>query len=344
MLIKQTPEIPDPPSASRTGWPWDCSGVNPDEAVTDVKTPPLISIIIPSFNQGGFIEETIRSIIFQRYKNVEIIVIDGGSSDNSLDVIKKYERWLTYWVSERDSGQANAINKGLAVARGEIIKWLNSDDLLLPGALNELAKSYAANKKCFFVSPVEHFLDGTDKRRVFEPKNVSHEKLVEFWSGEVIWNDPGTFYTREVIDTVGGIDESYRYSFDYDFVLRATEHFQASYLKKATARFRVHQRSKTISEGSKFIYETASVSRKHWGEMEEVDRRGFERYFAVTMFRSGVSSLRRPRAALSYFSQGYKTNKLLSPWWLALWALKVLRSRLRIEGKGPDRWSGFGMK
>ncbi|MFN2454886.1 MAG: glycosyltransferase family 2 protein [Pyrinomonadaceae bacterium] len=305
----------------------------------------MVSIIIPSFNQGQFIEETIRSLILQEYENLEIIVIDGGSDDSTLDVIKKYERWLAYWVSEKDSGQANAINKGLAIARGEIVKWINSDDLLLPGALMELSRNYLKNKDKFFISPVEHFLDGSDKCRTFEPKNISRETLVEFWSGKISWNDPGTFYTREVFNTVGIIDESYRYAFDYDFILRVTEHFEPVYLKKTTARFRVHSHSKTISEGDKFIYEQAKVSQKHWAELKQVDRLGFERYFAVTMFRNGISSLRHnPSAAVPYFLQGFKTNIFLSTWWLIRWALKMVRARVKIGDKNSNDWSGFGVK
>lgn len=98
----------------------------------DGKPWPKISIVTPSFNQGQYIEETIRSILLQGYPNLEYIVIDGGSTDGAVDVIRKYEKWLTYWVSEPDKGQADAINKGLERCTGEIFNWINSDDILLP--------------------------------------------------------------------------------------------------------------------------------------------------------------------------------------------------------------------
>ena len=332
--------MPSPP-AGRRGWPWEAPA-EPEPAASDA---PLVSIVIPSYNQGVYIEETIRSIVLQDYPNVEVIVIDGGSTDSTVEVIRKYEPWLAHWVSEKDKGQANAINKGLAVARGEIVTWLNSDDLLLPGALRQLALAYRQNPHAFFVSPVEHFLDGTDKSRVFEPQNVTHRELIEFWSGRVRWNDPGTFYTREVLETVGPIDESFRYSFDYEFVLRVSKRFEATYLPEPTTKFRVHAASKTVSEGDRFIYETARASKAFWDGAEGVDRAGFRRYFAVTMFRNGIVNARRsPRAALDYFRQGFTTDVLRSPFWLAGWAAGVLKSRLAARRERGGEWSGFGVE
>jgi len=340
MFTDTSREIPSPP-AGRRGWPWEPTA-DAEPAPADA---PLVSVVIPSYNQGVYIEETIRSIVLQNYPRVEIIVIDGGSTDTTVEVIRKYEPWLAHWVSEKDAGQANAINKGLAVARGEIVTWLNSDDLLLPGALRRLAKAYGEKPHAFFVSPVEHFLDGTEKSRVFEPQNVTHRELIEFWSGRVRWNDPGTFYTREVLEAVGRIDESFRYSFDYEFVLRVSKRFEAAYLAEPTTRFRVHAASKTVSEGDRFIYETARASQAYWGGVAGVDRAGFRRYFAVTMFRNAVvNARRRPAAALDYFRQGFTTDALRSPLWLAGWAAGVLKSRLAARGARGGEWGGFGVE
>lgn len=134
-------ELPKP-STNKTGWPWTEESIQLPAIQPNGAEWPKISIVTPSYNQGQFLEETIRSVLLQGYPNLEYIIIDGGSADHSLEIIKKYEPWLTYWVSERDRGQANAINKGLKQARGAIAAYLNSDDFYLPGALEHVGKTF----------------------------------------------------------------------------------------------------------------------------------------------------------------------------------------------------------
>jgi hypothetical protein len=127
-----------PPPPGKTGWPWT-EGCHPvSTQIVDDADYPRISIVTPNYNYGNFLEETIRSVLLQGYPNLEYLVIDGGSTDNSVEIIKKYEPWLTYWVSEKDSGQASAVNKGLDLSTGIWFNWLNSDDIFMPNALKML--------------------------------------------------------------------------------------------------------------------------------------------------------------------------------------------------------------
>src|SRR5437588_6081454 len=127
------------PLTDKTGWPWTIETPPLPVVRPDGSCWPRISIVTPSYNQGQFIEETIRSVLLQGYPDLEYIIIDGGSQDESVEIIKKYEPWLTYWVSEQDRGQSHAINKGFDRSTGLILGWLNSDDVLLPNALATVA-------------------------------------------------------------------------------------------------------------------------------------------------------------------------------------------------------------
>jgi glycosyltransferase involved in cell wall biosynthesis len=134
-------ELPPPPPG-KTGWPWDVAGPPPAPAGFGAPPRPRISIVTPSYNQGAFIEAAIRSVLLQGYPDLEYGVVDGGSTDGSVEVIRKYAPWLTFWVSEPDRGQSHAINKGFARCRGQVCNWLCTDDVLLPGALLEVAQHY----------------------------------------------------------------------------------------------------------------------------------------------------------------------------------------------------------
>jgi glycosyltransferase involved in cell wall biosynthesis len=173
---------------------------------------PRISIVTPSFNQAKYLPETIESILDQDYPNLEYIIIDGGSTDGSVDIIKKYERHLAYWVSEKDSGQSQAINKGFAGCSGHLLTWLNSDDLLLPGALKHVAEAYSKNPcsrwfagNCFFVDPEGRIISTTRG----EGWCSILPKL-----GVLGAYGPSTFFTPDLLKTAGGLDESFHYLLD----------------------------------------------------------------------------------------------------------------------------------
>ena len=134
-----------PPPADKSGWPWTEQSQPLPERMPDGSEWPRISIITPSYNYGQFLEETIRSVLLQGYPNLEYIIIDGGSADNSVEIIRKYEPWLQYWISEPDNGQTDAIQKGFSKSTGVVWNWLNSDDILEKNALQHIAKAFKNN-------------------------------------------------------------------------------------------------------------------------------------------------------------------------------------------------------
>ena len=137
--VRQLP----PPPAGRTGWPWTDGCTSFEATRPDGSAWPRISIVTPSFNQGRYLEETIRSVLLQGYPNLEFHILDGGSTDDSVEIIRKYEPWLSSWVSRRDKGQSDAINQGFQKCSGEIFTWICSDDLLAPDALRNVALAFS---------------------------------------------------------------------------------------------------------------------------------------------------------------------------------------------------------
>lgn len=221
---------------------------------------PKISIITPTFNQGNYIEETINSVLAQEYPNLEYVIIDGGSTDNTMDVLKKYQSKLSFWVSEKDSGQADAINKGLKHCTGEIFNWLNSDDYLQEGALQKIAGAFEDETVNMVAGKVRIF--GNDSETIIQNQNLSAQGLL-CWEKGVKFVQPGVWIRRELIDKCGGIDAEFHYSFDWDMYIRYLYHFPV--VKEITdllVHFRLHDDSKTISMAESFKEEQSRIIRK----------------------------------------------------------------------------------
>lgn len=221
---------------------------------------PKISIVTPSFNQGDFLEETILSVLNQNYPNLEFIIIDGGSNDNSVSIIKKYESYLKYWVSEKDLGQANAINKGLSFCEGEIFNWLNSDDYLEPGALIKIAEAFSDSNVDIVTGKVRFF--STTFSEIIANENLSAKGLM-CWSPGVKFAQPGAWMRLNLMMRCGGIDENYHYSFDWDLYIRYL--YLYSNIKKINellVNFRLHDKSKTQTSNILFAEEERKIIEK----------------------------------------------------------------------------------
>jgi glycosyltransferase involved in cell wall biosynthesis len=209
---------------------------------------PRISIVTPSFNQGRFLERTILSVLNQKYPNLEYIVIDGGSTDRSVEVIKKYENYLAYWISEKDNGQSDAIKKGFQKSTGEILAWLNSDDIYLSDTLSGVAVLLRDGKGAEVVYGNRYIIDEKDRlisERRLTPYTSSMARLGSLYGGFGIYQ-PASFWRREIHERVEGVDISLRFCMDNDlFIKFALSNCRFKFLREYLVAFRVHSDSKT---------------------------------------------------------------------------------------------------
>jgi len=247
-----------------------------DQTTNTSPNLPKISIITPSFNQGQYIEDTIVSIIGQDYPNIEYIVIDGGSSDNTIDILKKYNDRITYWISEKDAGQSNAINKGFKKATGEILNWINSDDQLMPGALRKIADYFQKHKDVVMIhGRIEYF---GEVEFNFTSTNISLKDIQTKYAAHICMPQPATFYRKQLLDEQGLLDETLQFSMDTDLYVRAGLNYKILQIEDVLAKFRLHSTSKSVSTTKKkFLVENAII---------------FSRVMATLSSRFGIESLK----------------------------------------------------
>jgi glycosyltransferase involved in cell wall biosynthesis len=274
MLCPRIDELPSAPEG-KTGWPWTISSSYLPPQPPGGGAWPRVSIVTPSFNQKPFIEETIRSVLFQGYQNIEYIIMDGGSDDNTVEIIKKYEKWLTHWESGPDAGQADALNKGFSKATGDIFAYINSDDFYAPGAFKRVAR-YFAEESAALVAGACYIFNESGLVRVFYPKwpeALSHF-LTPFGS---TFAQPASFWTREVHEAAGGFDPGLHYAFDREFFLKLGLGSVKPVLVDAIlAHYRDHRETKT-SNTVKFYEESIPILLKYAGscglDEQEVSKR-----------------------------------------------------------------------
>jgi GT2 family glycosyltransferase len=210
---------------------------------------PLVSVITPSFNQARYLEATIQSVLAQEYPRIEYIIIDGASTDGSVDTIKKYETRLAYWVSEKDSGQAEAINKGLARGTGEIVAWLNSDDYYGPGAVSSVVKVFAEHPNVLMVYGDMLAVDDQGQAiNVLKYKQVSLEDLLCFQ----IIGQPAVFFRREAHEKARGLDPTFHFLLDHHLWIRIAQQGQILHVPQILASARYHAEAKNRAKASEF--------------------------------------------------------------------------------------------
>ena len=249
-----SPALADLPFvADKTGFPWMEGSEVPPQYVT--QNLPKISIITPTFNQGNYIEATIRSVLLQNYPNLEYIIIDGGSTDNTLEIIKKYAHFIHFWVSEPDNGQSDAINKGLQRATGDVFNWLNSDDLLAPNALWTIGKAFSDKPKTSALIGYMQFFD--DKNVLSKPYRMpfDHQDVPKTLISVSLMTQPALFYRLDLVQLLWGVDRRLYYCMDLDLWIRFVAQFGAEHIEftdNSLSHFRVHALAKSHNSSAAY--------------------------------------------------------------------------------------------
>ena len=261
-----------PPPTCQQGWPWT-DAPTPDLAPD--MTWPLVSIVTPSFQQAAFLEEALRSVLLQGYPNLEVIVMDGGSRDGSVEIIQRYAPWLTHWVSAPDHGQTDAINQGFRRARGEFVGWLNSDDLLLPGALIRAVTTLLAHPHAVLVHGNCDYIDSAGRKVKSSTGRIEAQPPLSTLLGRGgVIRQPTVLLRHSALRQVGYLDGSLHYGMDYDLWIRLRQVGDFVFLADAPlALFRLQPQAKTHALPLAMIGEIYSIAQRHGGDGVAAARR-----------------------------------------------------------------------
>ena len=245
---------------------------------------PLVSIITPSYNHAAYIEQTIKSIREQDYPHIEHLVIDGGSTDNTVEILRKYEDRLK-WVSEKDGGQTNAINKGFRKATGDIMAWLNSDDVYMPGAVRAVVEHFEQHPEDKFVYGDVLAVD--EHEQSYGVRGHVHQgDQHELVNGLNFIVQPAAFWRREVWETMGELDETLHYMMDYEYWMRIAGRYNLRHIPVTVAKERMYAAAKTFSGAVTRMEEMEAVAKRHGGQ--------------------GIPYNYRAEAAANYAARGFK--------------------------------------
>ena len=323
-------ELPPPPPG-RTGWPWT------EECPPCAETLPRLTLITPSYMQGGFIEQTIRAVLLQGYPDLEYFILDGGSTDGTRGIIGKYEPWLAGWRCEKDAGQSATINEGWARATGEVFAWINSDDWYHPGALVAAGRRFAAEPTCAWLSGA---VDDVDVAGVFHKRHPAAPTPLVRALGrkDCGYYQPGMFWRRSLVEKVGPLDVKLNCAFDQDFWVRSLlAGFVLTAIPEPVACFRVHGGSKTGGLSPRVIAEDWELMARYGGRFAPVEWRQAEAwlreyeadYLVATTYTLLAAGQRGE--ALRYLLRKIALAPLVRP--RSLWAGALVR--VLLTGRAP---------
>ncbi len=232
------------------------------------KRTPKISIVTPSYNQGRFLEKTIQSVLDQRYPDLEYIIIDGGSTDQSVRIIKKYAKYLKCWVSERDRGQSHAINKGFAQAGGDLLGWVNSDDYYIRGAFHHAAALFASHPQAGAVIGAGQYINESGNVISYKkPAEVSFRSLYD-WLNGFPFMQPSCFFSRKAWQRCGPLDENIHIAMDLDLWFKIAKHYNFIASPELFSASLLHAEAKTSAFHYLTLVDSAMVILRHGGEKE----------------------------------------------------------------------------
>ena len=323
------PRLSDLPAASTTsrGWPFD---VESPRLATGGDGPPLprISVVVATLNQGPYIERMLRSVLLQGYPDLELIIHDGGSTDGSLEVLRKYDPWITYWTSEPDRGQSHAINKGLARATGDLVCIFDTDDYFPVGSLGAVGAFHAARPDCLIGGDVIQQWEDREDAYV-HVRDSDLRDYVAWWRIDHVAG-PGVFYPRSIVQRAGLVDEELHYLWDYEFTLRCLAFAPLISLGVITA-FMVHTRgSKGIGSANNSIWELAEILKRQYPAFPDL-RAESERRLAGMLLGHGVMRLARGHeGGAASVAEAFRTAPLAAmAWAFPGWPWRRLRRLLR---------------
>ena len=210
---------------------------------------PLVSVVTPSFNQARYLEQTLRSVLEQEHPRIEYIVVDGASQDGSVDIIRNHEGKLAYWVSEKDSGQAEAINKGLARANGEIVAWLNSDDYYLPGAVSSAVKAFELSPDAALV--YGDMLAVDENGRTTNLMKYGQFSLPDLLCFQII-GQPSVFFRRDALEKAGLLDTTFHFLLDHHLWIRIAQQGRIMHVPQVWSAARYHAEAKNVAKAAEF--------------------------------------------------------------------------------------------
>lgn len=291
-----------------------------------------MTIVTPSFNQGEYLEETIQSVLAQEYPNLEYIIIDGGSTDNSVDIIKKYESSLAYWTSEPDNGQADAINKGFKRSTGEFLGWINSDDILYPNALKRVVETFNANPTIDLIyGDINQGCHTDEALIILRGQQLTLRDMLR--TLQVPIPQQGSLWRRSAMDIIGMLNTRWHVVLDREFFTRLAQHSKILYLPGILGFFRIHNNSKSMTQHHHWLTELPKMYQQFFIQTNlPKNLRDLQRETMGAVFLTCASIAHKSGESgkiVMYLAKAFQTDPLfIFRRFLRLKAAKLLRTLL----------------